>query len=74
MYFSAGLDEFVITIDKAKGNLNTYPKIITSAYFCPKKLIGLSMTFIWTNIEFIIPEKGSNKITHANATAITGDT
>ena len=39
-----------------------------------QKLIGLSMTFIWTNIEFIIPEKGSNKITHANATAITGDT
>ena len=38
------------------------------------KLIGLSITFIWTNIEFIIPEKGSNKITHANATAITGDT
>ena len=45
-----------------------------SVYFCPKKLIGLLVTFIWTNIELTIPEKGSNNITHAKATAITGDT
>ena len=48
--------------------------MIMSVYFCPKKLIGLSITFIWTNIEFTIPEKGSNNITHAKATAITGET
>ena len=43
--------------------------MIMSVYFCPKKLIGLSITFIWTNIEFTIPEKGSNNITHAKAFA-----